>query len=108
MLGRITVGLILILLVGYGVYEGLPLLLGPRIVLDSPTQDMNVPDGVLTVSGKVSRAAGLALDGAPVLPDEAGAFSSTLAFPRGSSILTLTARDRFGRTVSLSRTIFVP
>ena len=108
MTSRVIVAGILIILMGYGLTEAWPLITGPRIVLTAPANDATVEGGVVTVSGTVFHEVSLALDGAPVLPDEKGAFSSTLAFPEGSSILTLVAKDRFGRTASLTRTIYVP
>jgi hypothetical protein len=108
MLGKITVGVVLAALAVYGLIEALPLILGPSLVVDSPISGQTVPLGILTVTGEVKRVTALTLDGAPLLPDEKGAFSSTLAFPAGTSILTFTASDRFGRKITTTRTIYVP
>ena len=59
------------------------------------------------MQGKVARAASLTLNGAPLLYDQNGVFSSTLTFPRGGSILTFVVIDRFGRTVTAARSIYV-
>ncbi|MBI3572496.1 hypothetical protein HY091_03130 [Candidatus Kaiserbacteria bacterium] len=99
---------VLVLLVGYGLVEAWPLLKGPALVIDSPTPGAVFPGAIASVSGKVLRASALTLDGAPLLPDEQGAFSATLTFPRGSSILTFVAADRFGRSIIKTRQIFVP
>jgi hypothetical protein len=48
------------------------------------------------------------LDGSPLLIDEKGHFSTELVLPVGGAILSLTATDRFGKTESVRRTIFVP
>ena len=64
--------------------------------------------GIVTVSGKAARAAQLTLDGAPLLHEEDGNFSTTLTFPRGGSVLTFAATDLFGKRVTATRTIFVP
>lgn len=98
---------VLLALVGYGVVEAWPLLAGPSLVIDSPMDNAPFPGGIVAIRGRAARAARLSLDGAPLLRDQNGNFSSLLTFPRGGSILTFVATDRFGRTVSATRAIFV-
>lgn len=98
----------LVLLVGYGFVEAWPLLAGPSLTIASPADNASFPGGIVTIEGKAPRVAELTLDGAPLPYDQNGVFSSTLTFPAGGSILTFEARDRFGRTVSATRYIFVP
>lgn len=105
---RIALIALLSLLVGYGLIEGWPLLRGPVLHVETPTAYTTVTDGILTVSGRTRHTARLTLNGAPLLHDESGRFSSTLAFPSGGAILTFVAADRFGREVTETRTIFVP
>lgn len=99
---------VLIVLFSYGLVEAWPLLAGPSLVITSPMQNASYLDGIVSIQGNAARAAQLTLNGAPVLHDQNGGFSSTLTFPRGGSILTFEARDRFGRTVTATRSIFVP
>lgn len=99
----------ILLVIGiYGCVKVWPLLAGPALSIDSPVDNASFPDGIVEVRGKASRAATLTLDGASVLREEDGSFSSTLTFPRGGSILTFAAADRFGRSVTATRFIFVP
>ncbi len=105
---RALIVLVLTILAGYGFIEAWPLLAGPALSIASPQNGASFPDGIVTVSGSASRIAMLALDGAPVLHDENGNFTTTLTFPRGGSILTFVATDRFGRSVTATRSVFVP
>ncbi|MHB8914087.1 MAG: hypothetical protein ACYC4I_03730 [Minisyncoccota bacterium] len=105
---RILIAIILFALVGYGLTEAWPLLAGPSLSVESPQNNASFPGGIVSVRGESSRIALLTLDGAPVLHEENGAFSSTLTFPRGGSILTFVATDRFGRRITATRSIFVP
>lgn len=105
---KALLGLVLALIAGYSLMEGWPLLRGPKLVILSPTNDAAVVSGIVTIAGKAANATALTVDGATVIPDTNGAFSETLAFPKGSSILTFTATDRFGRMVTETRQIFVP
>ncbi len=100
--------IILFVLIGYGLVEAWPLIAGPSLSIYSPTNNAPFPGGIVAVRGKAVRAAQLTLNGAQMLHEENGAFSSTLTFPRGGSILTFVATDRFGRTVTATRNIFVP
>ncbi|MDE1919528.1 MAG: hypothetical protein KGH56_02390 [Patescibacteria group bacterium] len=99
---------VLLLIAGYGCFEAWPLVAGPSLSIDFPLNNTSVPGGIVEVRGRAARAAALTLDGAPVLHDQEGNFSSTLTFPRGGSILTFAAIDRFGRSVTATRYIFVP
>ncbi|MCX6786822.1 MAG: hypothetical protein NTU85_03375 [Candidatus Kaiserbacteria bacterium] len=99
---------ILLVLVGYGFIKAWPLIQGPSLSIASPADHTAFPGGIVIISGKAERAAQLTLDGAPTLHEENGSFSSVLSFPRGGSILTFVATDRFGRTVTATRNIFVP
>jgi hypothetical protein len=105
---RYLIGTVLFVLIGYGCLEAWPLLAGPSLVIESPTENASFPEGIVTVQGRAARAAVLMLNGLPVLHDQNGDFSSTLTFPQGGSILTFVATDRFGRTVTATRSIFVP
>ncbi len=96
------------LVAGYGLIEAWPLLAGPSLTLTSPENYAVSDDGVVTVSGTAKRTSSIVLNGTPLLPDQEGAFLKTLAFAKGASILTFVATDRFGRTITHTRTIFVP
>jgi len=103
---KLLVSVVLAIVVVYGLIEAYPLIAGPSITLSSPVNGAELTDPV-AIMGIAHRATALTLDGAPLTPDQDGSFSATLAFPAGTSILTLTAHDRFGRTITITRTIVV-
>jgi hypothetical protein len=105
---RYIIGSILLVLAGYGLIEAWPLIAGPALFIISPTDNATFTNGIVSVKGMVKRTAAIRLNGAPILHDQNGNFESTLTFPRGGSILTFTVTDRFGRTVTETRSIFVP
>lgn len=92
----------------YGGIEVWPLAVGPSLSVTSPEENAVIPDGIVSIQGKVTNIVRLTLNGATILHDQNGTFSSTLTFPRGGSILTFEATDRFGRTKTLTRSLFVP
>ncbi len=105
---RPIVAIVLILVAGYGAVKAFPLLRGPHLSIDSPTPYTSSPDGFITVSGVAHNTEALFLDGGPLLIDPEGRFSTRLLLPSGGAILTLTASDRFGRSVSERRTVYIP
>lgn len=105
---RFVAAATLLILLGYGAVKAVPLIRGPVIELSSPTPYQAGQDGRIEVSGRAVHTSSLLLNGAPFLIDEQGRFATSLLLPRGGAILTLTATDRFGRTVTERRTVFVP
>lgn len=105
---RFAVGIVLVLLIGYGGFKAFPLLRGPSLSIDSPTQYTTSENGFVTVSGVAHNTEALYLDGGVLLIDPDGRFTKTLLLPSGGAILTLTATDRFGRSVTERRTVYIP
>lgn len=105
---RILIGIVLALLLIYGGFKAYPLLSGPALTLSSPAPYATITDGFVTIAGSAKRTETLTLNGAVLLIDENDHFSTTLTLPPGDAILSLTARDRFGRSVSDVRTVHVP
>jgi len=108
MLTRSLIAVVLVILVGYGALEAAPLLAGPDLVLTTPLEGSTARDGMVEVTGVATRVNSLSLNGAPLLIDEAGNFSRLIVLPRGSAILTLTASDRFGRSITKETSVYVP
>ncbi len=104
---RIILTVILVVVIGYGFMEAIPLISGPSLAIATPKKDALTKNGIVTVSGRVKRAVRLTLNGGTLLPTSDGTFSKTLALPRGEAILTLKVADRFGHTVTDTRSIFV-
>jgi len=107
MLVRVLTVLVLLIVLGYGLKEAWPLLSGPQLAITSPKNSEIFHDGFITILGTAVHTQSVSLDGGPLLIDQAGHFSETLVLPAGGAILTLTATDRVGRTVTERRTIYV-
>lgn len=105
---KVLLGLVLTALLTYGLWEAYPLVAGPSLVISGPREGASYPDGVVTIEGRATRATTLSLNGGPLLADQAGRFDAELAFPRGGSILTFVATDRFGQSVTKQRYLYVP
>lgn len=99
---------VLVLLLGYGMIEAWPLLSGPSLSVVAPTEDASAPGGTVTLTGSTARAVTLTVNGSPLIATEDGAFNTVRTYPHGVSLLTFVATDRFGRSRTITRQIFVP
>lgn len=105
---RGVLAVVLVALVGYALLEAVPLLSGPSLTIETPAPYVTGAEGFVTISGTAKYTETLSLNQGPLLIDEKDRFATTLLLPRGSAILTLTATDRFGRSVTERRTVFIP
>lgn len=99
---RRVIGLLLISLfflgaVSYGLFRASALLSGPTLTIDSPREGSTVYAETLQLRGVAENIRSLTLNGRSIFVDDAGRFREELALMRGYNILTLRARDRFGR-----------
>ncbi len=105
---RTTAVVVLLILIGYGGFKAWPLLSGPSLSISSPAPYASLPDGYLTIAGTAKHTESLIINDGQVFIDQEGRFSKTLLMPAGGAILTLTATDRFGRSTTERRSVFIP
>lgn len=105
---RILAGIALTILLGYGAWKAFPLLYGPSITLLSPAPYASQPDGYLPIHGVAERTESLTLNGGQLFIDQEGRFDKMLLLPRGGAVVTLVATDRFGRSVTVTRSVVIP
>lgn len=86
-----------LLLTLYSLYQARFLILGPQIWIDMPKDGATLVDPMVTISGRARNVAWITLNGRQIFTDEKGLWSEKLILAQGLSIMTLKARDRFGR-----------
>lgn len=85
---------------GYGVYKASPIILGPKISLNSP-QDGDMVDGdSFALRGSVLRVESLYINDIPTAFTEEGDFDTRLAVYPGSNLIVIKAFDKFNRSTS--------
>ncbi len=92
------IALLIFFLIGYFLFEARFLILGPQITIESPKDGEIVSDRVVTLIGRTRNAAWISLNGRQIFTDEEGHWSEKLIVSEGLSIMTVSVRDRFGRT----------
>lgn len=86
------------LIVGYGAFRAKSLVEGPDIGITSPLNGATSTESLVSVSGFAHNISFLTLNGAKIYTDESGAFRERVLLSYGYNIMTLEAKDRFGRT----------
>lgn len=101
----ITLSLVLIGLVGYGLFVFSPLLKRPSIIINTPQNGEIISGTEVIVRGEAKNISKLTLNNFPLIVSKSGTFEGRLAIWEGHTILILTGYDRFGRSVTVSRII---
>lgn len=95
---RALVLLLCVLGIGYALFQGRQLLLGPQLTL-TEKPDILQTERLVVLSGTAANISAIAVNGRPVVTDQAGHFSIPVVLSNGYNVVTLSARDRYGREV---------
>lgn len=93
---RIVLVVFFILIAAYAYYEGSGLLWGPAIEIENRVLEVSEP--FITIEGKAERVAALSMNGKSIAITEDGTFSEGYVLAPGYNRITLSARDRFGKS----------
>ncbi len=101
---KIVAGIVIVFLiaiVGYGFFQARNILMGPQISLVTPQNGATITGSPLvTIAGKTNNVSFISLNDRPIFIDQQGNFNEQLLLSPGYNAWTLTAQDKFGRTVS--------
>ena len=103
----VAIFLFFALIVGYSLFQARFLILGPRVSVATPTDGARAQNELVAIEGTARNAAWLSLNGRQIFTDEHGYWNEKLLVPQGLSIMTVTARDRFGREAEKEIRIFL-
>lgn len=107
---RIKIFLIVFIFIavsGYIYFQSKNLITGPKLSEISP-ESGTTDDPIVTVSGKAKNIAFITLNGKQIFVDDGGVFSEKLAVNQGSTIITISVKDRFGKQIEKIIKIFRP
>jgi len=108
-LPRVFLLLLLIALLGYGLFQSRNLIRGPVISIEEPdTAFLSLAEPLFKISGTTQNVSDIRLNGASIFVDESGSFREALVAPQGYTIMTVTVTDRFGRERSQQLEIYRP
>jgi hypothetical protein len=98
-LKTLLIGIFVLIILGYGVFQAQKIIKGPQITVTSPTTGSTVSDDRVTISGIAKNIAAIWLNDRPIVVDESGAFAEKLMLYPGYNIIMLRAQDKFGAKV---------
>lgn len=78
---------------------------GPRVALESPTS-VQQNSRIISITGSADNITEITLNGRKIYTDEDGNFLEPLVLENGYTIMTIVAKDRFGRLTTLSKEFF--
>ncbi len=85
------------IIVIYGFFASRDLLRGPQITITTPDNGSVVTSPLVLIQGSTKNSKTISLNDRPIFIDTSGRFAEQLLLAPGYTILTLRAKDRFGR-----------
>ena len=87
------------LFVGYGIARSHDLIFGIHFSVNGINDGMVTTEPVLTFSGEADHVTGMAVNGRVVPVAQDGTWMDTVALSPGYNVVTISAQDKFNRTV---------
>ena len=87
----------LLLGAGYFAFQARGVLAGPALVVATPINGGTVAEEMVTIAGTAPAATLLTLNDRPIFTDPEGRFTEDILLAKGYNVITVSARDRFGR-----------
>ena len=84
-------------IVGYGLWKSKELVGGPQLEVHSPLNGALVSESLVEIRGHAKNISFLTLNDDKIFTDEAGDFSEKILLSYGYNVMTIKAKDRFGR-----------
>ena len=106
-LTRMGLALFFVVIIGYGIYEGKGLLLGPNIDISSQVSTSHDP--FVKIEGRAERIASLSMNGKDIPVTENGNFSEPFLLASGDNRILLEAKDKYGHaTMHIVEIVYIP
>lgn len=96
-----------LLLISYSLFQARFIILGPYINIQSPQDGASLDTDLINVVGRAENISFISLNDRPIFIDKNGDWNEKLIAPQGLSIITVRAKDRFGRSTEKQVEIFV-
>jgi Glucodextranase, domain B len=103
-----SIGLVLIIVVGYALFAFRDIVRGPTIIVTEPTDGETYSTTTLMIRGTAERTQSLTLNGKPMLiDDDSGSFQDAIVLFPGYNVETIQASDRFGHVTERRLTLML-
>ena len=99
--------LIIVLLIGYIVFQYSYAFINPPLNIDRPTEMAKISSSTITVSGRTDPSAIVFVEDQAVVVDDNGSFKKEIVGFPGKTTIKIIAINRFGKQTTLERHIIV-
>ncbi len=89
------ISLLVLVIVGYSLFQAQKLISGPIIDIYSPQNGTTFSQTLIEISGRAQNVSYLNLDDRPIYTDKDGYFKEKLLLSPGYNIIKIDARDKF-------------
>jgi len=96
-----------LVIITYSLFQARFIILGPYLEIKYPQNGASLDTNPINIVGQAKNIVFISLNDRPIYVDKNGNWSEKLIAPKGPSIITVRARDRFGRNVEKSVEIVV-
>jgi len=104
-LGLIAGGILALIIIGYAISKSTLLIEGPLLKIDKPIEGETFTSPLLQIHGTAKNIAFLTLNGRQIYTNDSGNIYDELLLFSGYNVITVSARDRFGRSREIVRHI---
>ena len=97
---RLRLGVIIFfvaLVIGYGALEARNIAMGPIVYMREPADGYAATTSLITIIGNAKNISFITLDGGQIFTDEEGNFSEDRILSSGYNVITIIAKDKFGK-----------
>ena len=94
----VTTIIVVALISTFAIWRSLDYARGPSVTITEPINGSSISANSVMIKGVVERAKNMLLNGNEINIDEKGDFSETIIVFPGINLITLTAKDQFGRS----------
>ncbi len=102
-----AVVLFFLIIIVYSLFQARFVILGPYIEIQTPQNGASLETNLVNITGRAENISFISLNDRPIFVDKNGNWNEKLIAPQGLSIITVRAKDRFGRNTEKQREIFV-
>ncbi len=95
----LVIGIFVLFIIGYGLFQAKKIITGPEIVINSPVSGSTVYKSETVITGMANNISAISLNDRSIYIDESGNFNEKLMLYPGYNIIKLKAQDKFGATV---------
>ena len=101
----ISLTLLFVIIIGYGIWKGRDLLFGIKLTVSGIENNQTTKNPIINLTGVAYHAISITINERTVSIEQNGDWHDTIALLNGYNIITISAKDKFGRTISKTYTI---